>query len=68
MIGKVAQGHGKFYVTVCEVWEQVVEVEAGTYEEAKQFVEDGKGDYLDNPPEYSYTLEPEYWEVSVSKP
>lgn len=55
----------KYYVSVKEVWSQIVEVEAESEDEAIEKVEMGDGNYLegDNDLEYSYTLESDAWGV-----
>lgn len=53
----------KYFVTVKEVWNQVVEIEANSKEEALKFVSDGQGEYLDGLLEYNYTLDPDVWNV-----
>ena len=53
----------KFHVGVREVHVQTVEVEAENAEEAREKVQEGEGDYLDNMLEYSHCLDSDLWTV-----
>ena len=55
-----------YYVTVKEVWSQVVSIEAENEEKAVEKVIEGEGQYLEGMDEnfqYSHTLEPNLWGV-----
>ena len=52
----------QFIITVKEVWDQLVKVEAENKEDAIQAIKDGNGIYLDNP-EYSRSLDSDGWTI-----
>jgi hypothetical protein len=52
-----------FIVSVREVHVQDVKVSADSEDDAKDKVEEGEGEYLDNTLTYSHSLEPETWGV-----
>jgi hypothetical protein len=51
-----------FIVTVKEIHKQRVRVQAENAEQARDFVQEGGGDYLDS--EYYDTLDPDQWTVA----
>ena len=57
----------KYFVERKEVWCQNVEIEASSPEEALKLVADGEGDVRDQDFVYSYTLEPNMWNVYEQK-
>ena len=57
----------KYFVERKEVWAQNVEIEANSSEEAIRLVADGEGDVRDSDFIYSYTLEPDTWNVYEQK-
>ncbi len=56
----------KFLVTIKEVHEQIVEIEADNEQQAVEQVAEGEGDYRDDT-EYMYTLDPDEWTVEECK-
>lgn len=55
-----------YLVTVKEVWDQLVRVDANSEEDAIKRVRDGAGTYLENP-EYSRTLDSDGWKVETDE-
>jgi hypothetical protein len=53
----------KYIVHIQEVWDQPIEIEANSKEEAKQKVAEGEGITLEKRFEYSYTLDINDWRV-----
>ena len=51
----------KYRVTVKEIHNQDYIVDAGTREQAKEFVADGGGDMDESSFSYNSTLNPEHW-------
>ena len=53
----------KFIVTMKEVWNQPVQVEADSREHAVEIVKAGGGDMVETGFEYNHTLDPDVWTV-----
>lgn len=53
----------KYYVDMREVWIQTVVVEAESREDAIAAAAEGEGEPVDGAFEYSYSLDPDDWNV-----
>ena len=55
----------KYIVTVKEVWDQIVEVEADNHDEAITLVKEGMGTEIPEAHEYHHTIGSDVWNVEL---
>jgi len=53
----------KYVVTRKEIWNQGVQIEADSKEEAIQKVKGGDGEVIENLFEYNMTMDPDNWDI-----
>lgn len=57
----------KYVVTRKEIWNQGVQIEADSKEEAIRKVANGEGDVIETLFEYNMTMNPENWDIEEWK-